>query len=183
LLSYDVGGRHFRDATGLQMDWTHANTEGLWGVVAEVAHYRHAEALSDMDATASSIVFLRQITAPFSGVDGLDLSFIVGQEINDHGYTDLSSRSAMLHADLRWTWLGADWSFGAGLRHARFDDSAFPGEPVRADNTVMADLAAQWPLSNNQSLRVEFNQVHNTSTTHLYDNTLQQLSVTLRTFW
>jgi len=183
LLSYDMGGRHFRDATGVQMDWTHANPQGLWGIVAEVSHYRHADELSDMDASTASIVLLRQITDPLPGIDGLDLSFIVGQEVNDQGFSDLSSRSAMLHANVRWTWLGADWSLGRSWRQARFDDSAFPGEPARADDTVTTDLAAQWPLSKSQSVRVEINQSRNASNTHLYDNSLLQWSVTLRKEW
>jgi hypothetical protein len=165
------------------MEWTHATPQGLWGVVAEVAHYRHADEMSDMDATASSIVLLRQLNDPLPGIDGLDFSVILGQEINDHGYSDLSSRSAMLHANLRWNWLGADWSLGRSWRQARFDESAFAGEAARADNTVMTDLAAQWPLSANQSVRVEINQSRNASNTRLYDNSFLQWSITLRTEW
>lgn len=182
-LSYDVGGHHFRDATGLQVDWTKSDGQNLWAVVAEVSAYRHAHEFADMDATATSVVVLRQIADPLPGIDGLDLSAIVGKEVNAHGYLDLASHSAMVHATVHWSWLGASWSLGAGRRVAVFEESAFPNEPVRADNTAMTDLSAQWPLSAKHSIRVEYNYMNNTSNTHLYDNTHQQLSVSWRTAW
>jgi len=182
-LSYDVGGHHFRDATGLQVDWTQSDGQNLWAVVAEVSAYRHAHEFSDLDAIATSVVVLRQFTEPLPGIDGLDFSAIVGKEVNDHGYLDLASHSAMVHAVVRWRWLGADWSMGASWREAVFEESAFPTEPVRKDRTAMTDIAAQWPLSPKQSIRMEYNHMNNTSNTHLYDNTHQQLSVTWRTVW
>jgi hypothetical protein len=182
-LSYDVGAHHFRDATGLQLDWTKSDGRSLWAVVAEVSAYRHASEFADMDAVATSIVVLRQFTDPLPGIEGMDFSAIIGKEVNDHGYLDLASHSAMVHATVRWSWLGADWSLGAGWREAVFEESAFSNEPVRADHTVMTDIAAQWPLSTKHSIRVEYNDMNNTSSTHLYDNTHQQLSVTCRTVW
>jgi hypothetical protein len=182
-LSYDVGGHHFRDATGLQVDWTQSDGQNLWAIVAEVSAYRHAQEFAEMDAIATSVVVLRQFTDPLPGIDGLDFSAIVGKEVNDHGYLDLASHSAMVHAMVRWSWLGADWSLGTGWRAAVFEESAFPNEPVRADHTVMTDIAAQWPLSSQHSIRVEFNDMNNTSNTHLYDNTHQQLSITWRSSW
>jgi hypothetical protein len=89
----------------------------------------------------------------------------------------------MVHALVRWPWLGADWSLGVGWRAAVFEESAFPTEPVREDHTVMIDIAAQWPLSAKNSIRVEHNYMNNTSNTHLYDNIHQQLSVTWRSVW
>ena len=99
------------------------------------------------------------------------------------GNLDLSSRSAMLHAAVRWTWLGADWSLGRGWREAVFEDTLFPNEPVRTDHTVMTDLGAQWPLSDKHAIRVEYNQTRNTSSTRLFDNRYEQLSVTFRSVW
>ena len=183
VLSYDVGGRHFRDAMGVQADWTKSDGHQLWGVVAEWTQERHAADFSDMDATATSVVVLRQYTDPLPGIEGLDFSAIVGREVNAHGYLDLSSHSAMLTGTVRWSWLGAEWSVGRSWREARFEDSAFPSEPARADHTVMTDIAAQWPVAANRSVRVEYNEVRNTSNTRLYDNTFQQLSVTLRSSW
>ena len=183
LLSYDVGGRHFRDSAGLQVDWTHSDGTGLWAVIAEASAYRHASQFAEMDAVATSVVVLRQFTDPLPGVDGLDFSAMVGKEVNDHGYLDLSSRSAMLHASVRWAWLGAEWSLGQGWREAVFEDTLFPNEPVRADHTVMTDLAAQWPLSDKHAIRVEYNQTRNTSSTRLFDNSYEQLSVTFRSTW
>ena len=183
LQSYDAADRHFRDSTGVQLDWTRATPQGLWGVVAEVARYKHPADLSDMDATASSLVLLRQYTNPLPEIDGIDFSFIVGQEINDHGFRDLSNHSAMLQANVRWNWLDADWSLGQSWRLARFEESTFPGEPARSDDTVSTDLAAQWPLSAKKSLRVEINQARNISNTRLYDNNMLQWSVTLRREW
>jgi hypothetical protein len=183
LQSYDVGGHHFRDSTGLQVDWTRADGMGLWGVVAEVSAYQHPSDFSDMNAKAVSVVLLRQWTDPVPGIDGLDFSAIVAREVNDHGFHDLSSRSAMLTTSVRWTLLGADCSLGQGWRQAQFEDSAFIGEAARADHTVMTDLAAQWPLSASQSIRLEYNAVRNASSTRLYDNAFEQWSVTLRSTW
>lgn len=183
LLSYDVGGHHFRDSTGVQVDWTQSDGQNLWGVVAEVSAYAHAPEFSDMDAKAASLVVLRQWTNPLPGIDGLDLSAIVASEVNDHGFSDLSNHSAMVTGSLHWNWLGADCSLGHGWRQAIFEDNAFPGEPARTDHAVMTDLAAQWPLSATHFIRLEYNAVRNASTTRLYDNNYEQLSVTLRSTW
>jgi hypothetical protein len=183
LLSYDVGGHHFRDSTGIQVDWTQSDEHSLWGVVAEVSSYTHATEFSEMDAKAASLVVLRQWTNPFPGIEGLDLSAIIAKEVNDHGFHDLSSHSAMVTGSLHWTWLGADCSFGHSWRQAIFEDNAFAGESVRTDRTVMTDLGAQWSLSATHSIRLEYNAVRNASSTRLYDNTFEQWSVILRSVW
>lgn len=183
LQSYDVGGHHFRDSSGMQVDWTHSDGDSLWGVVAEVASYQHATEYADMNAKAASIVLLHQWSDPLPGIDGLDFSAIVGREINDQDIHELSSRSAMLSATVRWTALGADCSLGRSWRQARFDDNAFASEPSRADNTVLTDLAAQWALSARHSIRLEYNAMRNVSSTRLYDNDFEQWSVILRSTW
>ena len=183
LLSYDVGGHHFRDSTGIQVDWTQSDGHSLWGVVAEVSSYAHAPEFSDMDAKAASLVVLRQWTDPLPGIDGLDLSAIVAREVNDHGFGDLSNHSAMVTGSLRWTWLGADCSVGHGWRQAIFEDNLFVGETARTDHAVMTDLAAQWSLSATHFIRLEYNAVRNASSTRLYDNNFEQFSVTLRSVW
>jgi hypothetical protein len=181
LQGLDVAGQHFRDVAGIQANWTRSDGEHLWGVVVDASTYKHSSDLADMDAVASSVVVLRQIRNPLPGIDGLDFSGIVGREESVRGLGELSNRSAMLTFLVRWSGFGADWSFGRGWRHAVFDDTVFSGEPLRQDRTAMLDLAAQWPLSADQSLRLEFNETQNTSSTRLYDNLYRQFSVTLRT--
>jgi hypothetical protein len=180
LQGLDVAGQHFRDVAGIQANWTRSDGDHLWGVVVDASTYRHSGDLTAMDAVASSVVVLRQIRNPLPGIDGIDFSGIVGREESLRGLGELSSRSAMLTVLVRWNWFGADWSLGRGWREAVFDDTAFPGEPIREDHTAMLDLALQWPLSADRSVRFEFNEAHNTSTTRLYDNTYRQFSVTLR---
>lgn len=183
VMGYDVGGHHFRDAWSLQADWTLSDGTQLWGVVVEWGVLRHAADFSDLDATASALVVLRQYTQPLPGIEGLDFTAIIGRESNAHGYQELSSRSAMLSAAVRWSWGAAEWSLARHWRAAQFDDTAFPSEPARSDRSTMTDLAVQWPLAANRALRVEYNEVRNTSNTRLYDNSLQQWSVTLRSSW
>lgn len=180
LQGLDVAGQHFRDVTGIQANWTRSDGDHLWGVVVDTSTYKHNGDLAVMDAVASSVVLLRQIRNPLPGVDGIDFSGILGREESVRGLGELSSRSVMLTVLARWSWFGADWSLGRGWRQAVFDDTAFPGEPIREDHTAMLDLALQWPLSADRSVRFEFNEAHNTSTTRLYDNTYRQFSVTLR---
>lgn len=180
LQTLDVAGQHFRDVGGVQTNWTWSDGKRLWGIVIDTAVYKHSGDLVDMDAAASSLVVLRQISDPLPGLDGIDFSGIVGREHNERGIAELSSRSAMLTVLVRWSGLGAHWSIGRGWRQAVFDDTAFVGEPMREDRTAMLDLAVQWPLSAARAVRVEFNESHNTSTTHLYDNLYRQISVTLR---
>ena len=181
LQGMDVAGQHFRDVAGIQGNWTRSDGEHLWGVVVDASVYKHNSDLADMDAVASSVVVLRQIRNPLPGISGLDFSGIVGREESARGLGELSNRSAMLTFQIHWSGLGADWTFGRSWRHAVFDDTAFPGEPPREDRTAMLDLAAELPLSADQSLRLEFNETKNTSSTRLYDNLYRQFSVTLRT--
>jgi hypothetical protein len=177
----DVARQHFRTTRGVQANWTLPASNGLWAVVADAGRYRHPGDLADLDARAVSLVLQRQFTRPLPGLDGADVSAIVGRERNGRGFRELSHRSAMLSASAQWTWLGAGWSAGGSLRRARFDDTAFDGEPPRDDRTTLFDLSAQWPLSPRQSLRVEFNDVRNASNARLYDNRYRQLAVALRT--
>ncbi|ARV19039.1 hypothetical protein AEP_02111 [Curvibacter sp. AEP1-3] len=181
LQTFDVGGAHFRDSTGLILNWTRADAESMWGVVAEISEYRHGADLRDMDATSRSLLLLRQYTDPCKAISGLDFSAIVGREENRWGYADLSNRSALLSATVHWSMWGGDWSFGRSYRRAVFDESAFEDDPVRMDATHMTDLSAQWPLTSKVSLRVEMNDSVSRSTTRLYDNNFRQFSVTLRT--
>jgi hypothetical protein len=183
LQRFDVGGHHFRDESGWQLDWTQSDASGLWALIGSASAYHHVADWADMDAQSTSLVLLRQIGEPLPGVEGLDLSLILGQETNDHGLLELSSRSAMFHSAAHWPAWGADWTLGLGWREDAFEGTAFVAEPVRQDRTHMADIAAQWPLSAARSVRLEYNQVRNASSTHLYDNLYQQLSVTLRTVW
>jgi hypothetical protein len=180
LQTLDVAGQHFRDVGGVQANWTWSDGKRLWGIVIDTATYKHSGDLADMDASANSLVVLRQISDPLPGVDGIDFSGILGSEHNERGIAELSSRSAMLTVLVRWSGLGANWSVGRGWRQAVFDDIAFAGEPLREDHTAMLDLAVQWPLSDARAIRVEFNESHNTSTTRLYGNLYRQISVTLR---
>jgi hypothetical protein len=180
LQGLDVAGQHFRDVAGIQANWTRSDGEHLWGVVVDASTYKHNSDLADMDAVASSVVVLRQIRNPLPGIDGLDFSGIVGREESLRRLGELSNRSAMLTFLIRWSGFGADWSLGRGWRRAVFDDTVFPGEPPREDRTAMLDLAVQWPLSTDQSLRLEFNETQNASSTRLYDNLYRQFSMTLR---
>ena len=176
----DIAGQRFRDVQGAQFNLTQANDDGMWGMVLDLASYTHPGPLADLDAQAASLVLIRQINRPFAGVDGLDFSAIVGRERNVHDYADLSQRSAMFSTAVRWSAWGAQWSLGHSWRHAQFDDTLFAGEVPRADRTDMTDISAQWPLNDTLSMRVEVNDVRNHSTTHLYDNVYQQLSVSLQ---
>lgn len=173
----NVAGLHFRDTQGVQADWTLAKGGQLWGLVLETAVQRHPSDFSEMDAVASSLTFLSQTAHPFAGADSLDFSAIVGQERNLRGNHDLSNRNAMFSVLLHWTWLGGQWSAGHSWRNAAFEESLFPDEPIRQDRTRMLDLAVQWPLSHDQSIRFEVNESHNASNVHLYDNSYRQLSV------
>jgi hypothetical protein len=180
LQSLSVAGQHFREVGGVDASWTLADSDGMWGCVLESSIYKHSSDLSDMDAVSSSLVLLRNINAPFRGVDGIDFSAIAGREDNRRGFAELSNRSAMVSALIRWTWRGANFSAGRSWRQSMFDDTVFPGEPIREDRTAMLDLAVQMPLSPDRSVRLEFNESRNVSTTPLYNNLYHQLSVTLR---
>ncbi len=179
----DVAGQRFRDIHGVQANWTRFDGKNLWAMVGETGSYRHKGELTDLDAQASSLVLQRHLSQPLKGVDGLDLSLIVGRERNERGFRDLSHRSAMFNASLQWAWLGASWSAGAGWRRAQFDDKAFPSEPERIDRGKNIDLMAEWPLSSRQALSVQVNDIRNTSSTRLYNNHYRQLGVTLHTSW
>lgn len=176
----DVARHPFRNTRGVTANWTWPASDGLWAVVAETGSYRHKGELADLDARASALVVQRQFNHPLPGIDGMDLAASVGRERNVHGFRALSHRSAMLSASAQWTWLGAGWSAGGSWRRARFDDTAFDGEPPRDDRTTLLDLSAQWPLSSRQSLRVELNDVRNASSTRLYENHYRKISVALR---
>lgn len=178
--SLDVAGQHFRDTSGLQADWTLLDGQTLWGVVVDTGVQKHSEGLTDMDAEVDSLTLITQFSKPISWADGLDFSLTLGREKNMRGFEDLSNRSTMFSALLRWSWAGVNWSVGRSWRHAQFDEALFVGEAPRYDKTSMADVAAEWELSPVRTLRAEFNETRNASNSRLYENTYHQLVVTVR---
>ncbi len=176
----DVAGQHFQTSQGLQLDWTLTDGKQLWGVVLEGSVQKHPSDTSDLDSEVSSVAFLSQTANPLPGIDGLDFTLSAGRERNVHGYGDLSNRSAMFSVMLHWTWLGASWTAGHSWRHAVFDAGFSSEDRPREDRTRMLDLSAQWPLSPDRSIRVEFNQTLNASNARLYENTYHQVSVILQ---
>jgi hypothetical protein len=178
--SLDVAGQHFRDSTGLQADWTLLDGQYLWGMIVERGVQKHSEGLTDMDAEASSLTLITQISKPVSWADGVDFSLIFGREKNTRGFGDLSNHSTMFSALLRWSWAGVKWSAGRSWRQARFDEAIFPGEPPRDDRTSILDLAAEWELSPARTIRAEFNETRNASNSRLYENIYHQVVVTVR---
>lgn len=178
-----VGGERFRTVRGLQLDWTLPQDQALWAVVVTTSSYRHPGDLAPLDAQETSVVILRQYQKPFQWLDGLDLSAIVGRERNRWGYDELSSRSRMLSATLRWTWQDVTCSVVKSWRQVNFAGSSFPMEPVRADHTSMTDVSLETRLNDKQSLRLELNLAHNASSTRLYNNRFQQSGISfIQTF-
>jgi len=173
----DVANQHFQKSQGLQLDWTLIQGDQLWGVVLDGSVLEHLAEMGDLDAVASSVALLSQTANPFPGIDGMDFTLSAGRERNVHGYGDLSNRSAMLSVMVHWTCLGANWTAGHSWRHAVFDEGFSSADPPREDRTRMLDLSAQWPLSPDRSIRVEFNQTLNASNARLYENTYHQISV------
>lgn len=179
-----VAGQPFRDVRGVQMDWTRAQPDGnQWTLIAEVARYRHRGELRDLDAGATSLVVQRHWVNPWVGPESLDLAAHVLRERNDSGHAELSYRGAMLSATLQWQWLGTSWSAGSAWQRVRFDDTVFAQEPTRFDRMLSWDLAAERALSAQHTLRVDYSSVRNDSSTPLYNNRYQQLTVTLHTSW
>lgn len=183
LQTMDVAGRHFRHSQGIQFSWTRAQPSGLWAVMADVTEQRHAPALADLDATSSTVVLQRHWNNPSALISGVDLSAIVGREKNRRGIAELSNSSVMFHAAMQWQWLGAKWSLGQAFRRAHFDGVAFEGEVPRQDQTRMLDIGVELPVGPEQTLRLEFNDVRNVSSTRLYANHYQQWLMALRTSW
>jgi len=175
----DVAGQHFRDVRGLQASWALPDGPNLWAIIAETGTYRHSGQLADLDALASSLVLQRQIDHPWSGATGLALSMIWGRERNQRGLRELSHRNFLVGATLDGKLGDLFWTLRPTILRSTFDDSAFASEPARRDRTTLLDLTLEWPLTANQTLRLELNQVRNRSSTHLYDNRYQQVSVGL----
>lgn len=179
-----VAGQPFRDVRGVQMDWTQADPDGnQWTLIAEGARHRHRGELRDLDAGAASLVVQRHWVKPWAGPESLDLAVYLMRERNDRGYHELSHRGAMLSASLQWQWLDATWSAGSAWQRARFDDTVFAQEPTRFDRMLSWDLAVERAFSAQHALRIDYSSVRNESSTALYDNRYQQLTVTLQSSW
>jgi len=181
LQTIDVGGQAFRQIRGLQWDWTRHNGRTLWALIANVSQYRHPGELQELDAHATSLVMMGQLSDPLPGIDAIHLSAIAGREINANGYDDLSQHSRMLSLSVHGTLAGLHWTLGRSWRRATFDGTLFPGEPVREDQATMTDVGIAWSLSTRQHLRLEASHVHNASSTPLYDNRHVQYSLSLLT--
>lgn len=165
-----VGGQRFRTVHGVQWDWTLPQEQSLWAIVGGLSLNKHPSDLSALDSREWSLVVIRQYQKPFSGIDGIDLTSIVGREKNRWGYAELSSHSFMASGAVRWSWLGLDWSLTHSWRHAWFQGSPFPMEPIRRDRTAMADFSVEKKWGQGKFVRAEWNLAHNSSSIRLYNN-------------
>jgi hypothetical protein len=179
----DVARSRFREVHALHADTFVPDDSGHWAVVGDVSRYRHPGELAFLNATSSSVMMQRHQNQPLPGVDGLDISVFAGREHNALGLRELSNRNLMVNSAIEWALQGVTWSAGLGWQQARFDDVAFAGEPLRRDRAVTADFGAEIALSDTDVLRLDYSQMRNRSTTRLYTNRYQQLSVTLRSQW
>ncbi|OYU46484.1 MAG: hypothetical protein CFE44_01865 [Burkholderiales bacterium PBB4] len=180
----DVAGRPFREVRGTQLAWTRASADGNHQtLMADLNVNRHPEGLADLDSTAASVTLQQHLQKPLTGLDGMDLSFIVAGERNERDVVELSHRSAMVTANVQWSWKGLVWAAGASFQHIQFEGQALDTALLRVDRAVGWELAAEIDLSPRNSLRLGYSEVRNVSTLSLYDNTFQSLAVRLRTTW
>lgn len=178
-----VAGKHFRDIQNIQADWTQSHGENLWAIFTEVGTYRHPDEFQSLDSNNHSATLQRNIASPVENIDVLELTTMYSREKNANGFDDLSSRRVMLYGAIVFDLFGGSWSAGYGQVHTKFDDIAFSGEPDRLDRTKIADLSATYEISEDILFKAELNRIKNDSTTHLYDNHYDQLSLSIYTSW
>ena len=180
----DVAGQAFRDIRSMQADWTLADPDGShWTIVADAGVNRHPGEFADLDASTASLMMQRHWAKPLVGIDAFDIAAYFSRERNQKDFNELSNRAMMLSASMQWRWQNITWSAGSFWQVARFDATAFAEEALRRDRAFSRELSAEHALSAKHTLRVEFSDVRNKSTTQLYDNHYQQLAITIHSTW
>jgi hypothetical protein len=179
----DVAQQHFRDIEGVQFDLARADDDNTWSLVLDRSTWRHPGELAELDTRATTLLLQRHVAIGRGGLASADLGVIGVRERNLSGFAELASRGLLLQATLNGQWGAASWSFGGAWHRARFDASAFAGEPVRVDRAWIVDASVQWPLTPQHALRLELGGVVNRSTTVLFDNRYQQAGLLVQTAW
>lgn len=179
----DVARQRFRESHGVHADVLLPQGEHFWTAMTEVNRYEHRGELSFMNARSTTAMVQRHQTRPVAGIDALDISIFAGRDHNDLGLRELSNSSVLVNTAIQGALQEVTWSAAFGWQQVRFDDTAFASEPVRRDHATTVDLGVEFPLIESNALRVDYTQMRNRSTTRLYVNRYQQLSVTLRTHW
>jgi hypothetical protein len=184
----DVARARFRESHGVHADVLLPQGEHFWTAMTEVNRYEHRGDLSFMNARSTTVMMQRHQAKPAAGIDALDISVFAGREHNDRGLRELSNRSLLINTAIAGSlpdvlWPEVSWSAAFGWQQVRFDDTAFAEEPVRRDLAATLDLGIEFPLNESNALRVDYTQMRNRSTSRLYLNRYQQLTVTLRTHW
>lgn len=183
LQTMGVAGRAFRDSASWVGHWTRPVPDGLWALIGEWGRDRHHGDFSDMDARVRTAVLQRRWNEPFHGVNGATLTVLAGRESNQRGLPELSHRSLMFSASLEGSSAGLDWTLRASRLTARFDAGVFAGEAVRRDRTSMLDAIVEWPVTDLDDVRLEWNLLDNRSSVRLYDTRYRQWSLSWSRHW
>lgn len=177
-----VARQGFRTVRGLQADWTHIDGKEMWALLGEVGTFRHPQDLQALDADFQTVILQHNTALAWQAFHPLEMTALYSRESNAAGYAELSSRKGMLYAAIHWDLMNLQWMLGTGAVRGTFDEVSFAGEPERRDNTTFADISASYEFSKTSTVKLEFNNVRNDSTTHLYDNRYDNITLSVGWF-